>query len=148
MRRLIGALIGLTLGLVPWPASAQVIVHTVSITTDASGDATVYTQGTYGEVRAIRYVPDASTPLDSGADLTITDNGTGLQVITITDVGASARNFAPRMLTMTTIGAPALYAAGGTDVLDPIPVGGAIKVVVASGGNAKSGTLYIFVAGR
>lgn len=148
MRRFCGLLLGLVLGLVAAPASAQIAVHTVSLTTDASGDVTAYTTGTFGQVLAVRYVPDATSPLATGATLTITDNTTGLQVLAVSNLGLSARDFAPRMFTMTTTGGIALYTGGGESVLDPVPVAGAIKVVVAAGGNAKIGTVYIFVSGR
>lgn len=147
MRRVIGALLGIGLGLVPVPVSAQIARHTVAVTTDAAGDATVYTTGTSGRVVAIRYVPDATSPLDTAASLTITDNGSGLQILAVSNLGVSARDFAPRMFTMTTTGAIALYAAAGESVLAPVPVSGAIKVVVAAGGNAKLGTIYVFVDG-
>lgn len=133
-----------------WPAAveSQVLVHTVTLTTDSSGDVTAYTRPTYGHVLAVRYVPDSSTPLDGGADVTVSDNATGLQVLAVTNMGLVARDFAPRIFTVNTLGAVALYAASGTSVLDAVPVAGAIKVVVASGGNAKVGTLYIYMQGR
>lgn len=149
MRRLLavwGVCAGLLL-IVPALASAQVIVHTVSLTTDSSGDVTAYTRTTRGTVLAVRYVPDGSTPLDTGADVTITDNVTGLQVLAVTNMGLSSRDFWPRAFTMTTTGTVALYAGGGTNVLDLVPVANAIKVVVAQGGATKSGTLYIYVQG-
>lgn len=130
------------------PVSAQVAMHTVSVTTDGSGDVTAYAPTTFGHVSAIRYVPDASTPLETGADITITDTVTGLQILAVTNVGPSARDFWPRAFTMTTTGTVALYAAGGTNVLDLVPIANPIKVVVAQGGATKSGTLYIYVTGR
>ena len=139
------SLIGLLLCL-PAVAGAQVIVHTVTLTTDGSGDVTAYTPTTRGTVLAIRYVPNASTPLDSTADITITDNGTGLQALAVTDIGASARDFWPRAFTMNTTGTAATYD-GTRNVLDLVPVANAIKVVVAQGGATKIGTLYIYVQG-
>lgn len=130
------------------PVSAQMVAHTVSVTTDSSGDATAYTPSTFGRVRAIRYVPDDATPLDGGADITITDNTTGLAIVTITNIGAVARDMYPRTYTMDSNGITALYAAGGEPVNDLIPVAGPVKIVVASGGATKSGTLYVFVEGR
>ena len=148
MRLFRGGLIGLLFLCLPLRAAAQIAVHTVALTTDASGDVTAYAANTYGSVLAIRYVPHATTPLDTAATLTISDNVSGLQVLSITSLGLFARDFAPRMFVMTTTGTVALYAAGGTNVLEPVPVAGSVKVVVAAGGNAKSGTIYLFVAGR
>lgn len=142
----IGLFAGLLLGL-PGLSSAQMVVHTIAVTTDGSGDATVYSQPTFGTIVAIRYVPNASTPLDSAASLTVTDNGTGLQALSMSSLGAGARDFWPRAFTMNTTGTVATYN-GTQNVLDLVPVAGAVKVVVASGGATKSGTVYVYVQGR
>ena len=92
------------LACLPAAAAAQMVVHTVSLATDGSGDQTVYTRTTFGRVVAVRYVPDATDPMDSGSDITITDNGTGLQVLAVTDIGTSARDFWPRAFSVTTTG--------------------------------------------
>lgn len=147
MRRILFALIVAAACLWPAPVAAQMVVHTVSVTTDGSGDATVYTPQTFGHVVAIRYVPGNATP-DSTVDITVTDNGTDLQVLAATNLGGGPRDFWPRAFTMTTTGTVALYAGGGTNVLDLVPVAGAIKVVVAQGGASKTATLYIYVQGR
>lgn len=144
MRRWLFALI---VACLPAPAAAQMVAHAVSVTTDGSGDATVYSTQTFGTVVAVRYVPHASTPIDGAGTLVVTDNSTGLQVLSVT-LGSSSRDFWPRAFTVTTTGAVALYAGGGSNVLDLVPVAGAVKVVVASGGATKSGTVYIYVQGR
>lgn len=142
------SLIAAALLCAPGIASAQMAVQTVSITTDGSGNATVYSPPTFGMVVAVRYVPAAVNALDTGASLTITDSGTGLQVLSQSTLGTSSRDWWPRAFTVSTTGVAALFAGGGSNVLDLVPVAGAIKVVVASGGSAKSGTLYFFVQGR
>lgn len=121
--------------------------HDFTLTTDASGNATVYSsQVAHGTVRQIRYVPDGSTPLATGADLTITAEGSGLPIATLTDIGVSAANWAPRQATHSTVGAASLYAAAGTAVTDQIALAQErIKVVVAQGGNTLTGALYIWV---
>lgn len=136
--------------LLVWPAvaAAQVVVHTIAVTTDSSGDKTAYSRPTFGLVLAVRYVPDPSTPLDTASTVTITDGTTGLQVLAISSLGLTSRDFWPRAFTMTTTGTSALYAAGGQNVLEPVPVAGPIKVVVAAGGATKSGTVYVYVQGR
>lgn len=142
-------LFGLFVACALWPAqvSAQMVVHTVSVTTDGSGDATVYSRETFGTIAAIRYVPDGSTPLDTAATLTVTDNSTGLQALAVSSLGTAARDFWPRAFTMTTTGTVATYD-GTRNVLDLVPVAGAIKVVVAAGGATTSGTVYVYVQGR
>ena len=118
-----------------------------TLTVDASGDTTVYsaTPAT-GMIGQIRYVPDGSTPLDTGADLTITGEVSGLPIATLSNIGLSAVTWAPRQATHSTAGAAALYAAAGQAVNDPIAIAGErIKVVVAQGGVSKTGTLYVWV---
>jgi hypothetical protein len=124
-----------------------VVRHDFTLTVDASGNATVYSDQTvHGEVRQIRYVPDGSIPLATGADLTITGEGSGLVIATLTDIGTSATQWAPRQATHSTVGAAALYAAAGSAVNDRIGiVGERIKVAVAQGGVSKTGVLYIWV---
>lgn len=114
---------------------------------NASGAATVYSDRVAtGEVRQIRYVPDGSTPLDTGADLTITGEVSGLAIATLTNIGTSAVQWAPRQATSDVSGAASLYAAAGAAVNDRIAIAGErIKVVVAQGGTSKTGTLYIWV---
>lgn len=146
MRHLLRASLFAVVLCLPAVAEAQVIVHTVALTTDSSGDVTAYTRTTRGTVLAIRYVPDATTPLATGADLTVTDNVTGLPILTYTNIGLGAREWTPRTMAVTTTGAVATFD-GTRNILDLIPVANAIKVVIAQGGATKSGTLYIYVLG-
>lgn len=122
--------------------------HTVAITSAADGTATAYTPVVSGYLRAIAYVPHASTPLDTGADVTITANTSGLALLTITNLGTAALSIHPRAATVGVTNLAALYAAGGAAVNTEIPVADeAIKMVVAQGGDAKSGTFYLYVDG-
>lgn len=114
----------------------------VSITTDAAGDFTGHTKVTNGFVRAVRFI---DTDLDDTADITVTCGASGAAIVTLTNQAATT-TVAPQQATHSTAGAAALYAAGGTAVNAPIPVADeTIKVVVAQGGNAKTGTLHIYV---
>lgn len=119
----------------------------VSVTTDASGDVTGYTdQQVNGEILAVRYVPPGASPLDTGADVTITGADSGTPIITITNLGTSAVSYAPRQATHSVAAAAALYAAGGAAVNDRIAIAGElIKIVVAQGGNALTGKFHITV---
>lgn len=120
---------------------------TVAITTDASGDFTTYAGPFKGKVHQLRYVPHASTPLDTGADVTITGETSGQTIYAGVNIGTSAFTKAPRQPTHDTAGTALLYAAAGAAVADKIEVGGErIKVVVAQGGNTKSGKFYIWLA--
>ena len=114
---------------------------------NAGGASTSYSSGTVnGEIRQITYTPDGSSPLDTGADLTITGETTGMAIATLTNIGTAAVSWAPRLATHTILGAAALYAAAGVAVLDRIAMSNErIKVVVAQGGTSLKGQLSIWV---
>lgn len=114
---------------------------TVAVTVDASGDATVYSPVVTGKVSAVHYVKD---DFADGVDFTITSESTGQSIWTESNVNASASR-APRQATHSTAGAAALYASGGAAVLDQICLAhDRIKIVVAEGGNATSGS-FVFI---
>lgn len=112
----------------------------VPVTTDASGDATAYSdQIEYGLLSQIRYV---KSDFADGVDFTITAEATGETLWAQNDVNASA-TVAPRQATHTTAGVAAVYAAAD-GVLDKIAIANdRVKIVVASGGDTKTGTFYI-----
>lgn len=122
--------------------------YAIALASDASGNATAYSsRPVTGEIRQLRYVPDVSTPLDTGADLTITGETTGVAISTLTDIGTSAFTKNPRAPTHGLTGTASLYASGGLGVETPVVLAGErIKVVLAQGGNTKAGTLYVWVA--
>lgn len=116
--------------------------HVVAITTDASGDAIGYTPVVTGRIATIRYVKNN---YEDTVDFTVTAEATGESIWAESNVTASATR-APRQAVYSTAGAAALYAAGGTAVLTPIAVAkDRIKIVVAQGGNAKSGTFHVVI---
>lgn len=115
--------------------------HAVSVTTAADGSATAYTSTTVnGAVRSIQYV---KTDFDNGVDFAITLETTGQGLWTDTDVNAS-EIVCPRQPTHDAAGAARLYAGGGTAVSDFIYAADErVKIVIAQGGNVKTGTFYI-----
>lgn len=116
----------------------------IPITVDASGDAEVYSPPIYGHLVSVRYIKD---DFADGVDFTLTTETTGETLWTEESVNASATRH-PRAATHSTAGAAALYAAGGAAVNGLIAIGGdRIKIVVADGGNATSGTLHITIDG-
>ena len=116
--------------------------YKVSVTTAADGSATAYTPRLAGELKAIHYV---KTDFADGVDFTITSEATGQSLWTDTNINTS-EVVAPRMPTNDQAGAALLYAAGGTAVSAPIPLASdRIKIVIGSGGNAKSGTFHFLV---
>ena len=119
----------------------------VTATTDASGDATVYSPVLSGKLVSMRYVKADSDSFTDGVDFTITAEDTGETIWTETNVNASATRY-PRAATASTAGAASLYASGGTAVNDAIGLGSdRIKFVIASGGSTKTGTFHITVDG-
>lgn len=122
--------------------------HVVSVTTDASGDVTAYTTDPVnGYVHSIRYLP-GSAALDTGADVDITGEVTGIVVLNDDNIGTSAYTVMPRMATQDETNTASLYAAAGEPVEDRVAIAGErIKVVVASGGDTKSGAFHIVVEG-
>jgi hypothetical protein len=106
---------------------------------------TAYTPVVTGRVLQVRYVPTSGNALDTGADLTVTTEVTGVAIATLTNIGTSAFTKVPRQATHGVTGAALVYAA--TDaVAEPVYVAGErIKVALAEGGDAKAGTLSIWV---
>ena len=82
--------------------------------------------------------------LANTTDITITDDETGAPVLTIPNASASGW-FAPQIPVYGTGGTAALFAAGGTAVLAPLPVDGELKVAAAQGGVSKTGDLWFFI---
>lgn len=116
----------------------------VSITTDASGDGTGYTDvPVNGKIVSVQYV---KTDYADGVDIVVSGEITGLIVWDEDNVNASCTRNPKAAAYLNTSGAAMLFAAGGTAVpADIVVVGERIKVVVASGGDTKSGTFYITV---
>lgn len=121
--------------------------HEFAVTTDASGNATVFnSRPARGLVRQIRYVPDGTSPLDTGADVTISGERSGVVVYNQSNIGTSAFEKAPRIPTHDITGAASLYAATGEPVEDLFAVADErLKLVVAQGGNAKAGVFHVWI---
>lgn len=119
---------------------------TITAAVNASGDATAYTTDPItGRIINIIYVPDGSNPYDNTADFVFTGDITGVAVLTKTNV-SGAFTSAPRQATHGTDGAASLYAAAGTAVNDHIYLANErLKLVVAQGGNAKTGSFIVIV---
>ena len=117
--------------------------YKVPITTAADGSAIAYSPFLSGEIHSIQYV---KTDFANGVDFTVTSEKTGENIWAESDVNATASRY-PRAATHNQSGAAALYAAGGTPVQARIGLAGdRVKIVVAQGGNAKTGTIHILVA--
>lgn len=114
----------------------------VSLTTAADGTVTGYSPRVSGKLHSVRY---SKIDFADGVDFTITNETTGEQLWAESNVNASADRY-PRAATHSTAGVASLYASGGTAVQDrPALANDRIKVVIAQGGNAKSGDFYFYV---
>jgi hypothetical protein len=117
----------------------------ITLTTAADGTVTGYSPRISGKINQIEYVKAGAGNFDDGVDFTITGEATGIGLWTESNVNASAVR-APRMPTHSQVGAALLYAAGGVAVADKIALGNdRVKISIAQGGNAKSGTFHILV---
>ncbi len=118
----------------------RAIRHTVSITTDASGDGTGYTGVIDGRIFSVQYV---KTDYADGVDFACTGEETATAVWSQDNVNASA-TVAPRQATHSTAGVASLYAAGGEPVEACICLANErMKIVVSGGGATKSGTFHV-----
>lgn len=114
----------------------------VAATTDASGDATVYSPYLSGYIHSIQY---EKTDFADGVDFTITGDATALGIWTESNVNA-AKVCLPRAATHSTAGVAALYAGSGTAVNDRLALSrDRVKIVVAQGGDSKTGNFVIVV---
>lgn len=115
--------------------------HTVSLTTNGSGAATGYTPVVSGLVLGVVY---AKTDFADGVDLTITADGTGAAILALTNQNASGMFF-PRAQVHGPTGT-ALTLNGTQTMNEPVPVAQErIKVVVAQGGDTKTGSVTVIL---
>jgi hypothetical protein len=114
----------------------------VTAVTASDGSKTAYSPYLSGYIHAIEYV---KTDYADGVDFTITAEATGETIWAESNVNA-AKVCLPRAATHSTAGVAALYAAGGTAINDRIALGAdRVKIVIASGGDTKTGEFIIIV---
>lgn len=119
--------------------------YELAVTTAADGTATAYFPRVRGFVEQIQYVKPGSGNFDDGVDFAITGETTGQGIWTEANVNASATK-APRLPTHTLVGVAATLD-GTVAALAKIALSAErVKVVIAQGGNAKSGTFYLTVS--
>lgn len=115
------------------------VLHSQSVTilTDAAGDAEDYTGKITGKILAVHY--DGN--LAANADFEITGETTGLEIITITNAAASAASWLPRILPHKHTDGTAFTDAAAEP---PRAYGERLKIVTADGGNADTGVITIY----
>jgi hypothetical protein len=116
----------------------------MTVVTDGSGNALAYSPRAHGKVHSIVYVKDGTAPYTDGVDFTITDDETGENIWTESNVNASTSRY-PRAPTHSQAGVASLYASDGTAVQDKVGIVGRVKIALAQGGAAKTGTFHILV---
>jgi len=92
-----------------------------------------------------RYVPHASTPVDTGGDLDIVGAQSAFVYVNQDNIGTTAFQKLPRYATADETGTASLYAAAGEPVEGVMAVAEPLTVTIANGGDAKKGTLYIWI---
>lgn len=114
---------------------------TVSLTTAADGSATGYTPVVNGRVLSLSY---AKTDFANGVDFVASLEATGEVIWTGTDVNASATVY-PRVPVHDEAGVVATFD-GTRKMREPVvAVNDRIKIVVASGGDTKTGAVIVVV---
>jgi hypothetical protein len=109
----------------------------VIIEVNADGAGTGYLPVASGRVMSLHYTKDDYA---DGVDVVVTAEATGEAILSKDNVNASA-HFYPRAGVQDILGAPALFAAAGQAIVEPVFLANdRIKIVVSSGGVSKSGT--------
>jgi len=116
--------------------------ETVALATNSDGDATAYSAPVSGRVHTLIYT---KVDFADGSTITVTTRDTGQAILAETGINASAVR-APRQATAATDGTASLYAGGGEPVeAYIIAQNEPIKIVVASGGDTKTGSIDVIV---
>ena len=115
-------------------------VLTANVVTDGSGDFTVSMPSGGGLLRQVRYVVDGGDPLATGADLTLSESTTGVNILTFANIGVSSFIRCPRELEAN----PADGVVGTANIC-LIAVHRSLTLTIAQGGAAKVGTFYVYI---
>lgn len=120
-------------------------MYQFNILTSAAGAWSQTITPRAGNFRQYRYVPDGTSPLDTGADLDVVGAQSGFVYVNQDNIGTGAFQKVPRYATHDETGAASLYAAGGEPVEGIMAVAEPITATIASGGNALKGVLYVWI---
>ena len=124
---------------------AKITREKLNIVTDGSSNSTQVTSGVYsGFVHAVRFELGTASSISTAATFTITGEDSHLDILVDSNTSA-AHTVYPRTVIHTT-GAAALALSSGQ--WDRIPIADErIKVVFASGGASKFGSLIFMIEG-
>lgn len=113
----------------------------IDLTTDASGDAAVLGSTVTAKLYAIEYRPGT---IATGATVTVTcESDSSKALLTKASAGTSNLWFYPRDLVHAVADGAALTGTAGGDRALPV-LRGKPKVVIASGGNAATGSVIVY----
>lgn len=109
----------------------------LALTTDASGNATTTAERVFGRVYAVQLVDGT---FDDGVDITLTAEAPDLSIPILTKANFNTDQMVyPRV-------AVALNTDGTALTVYDMPLAaGDLKAVIAQGGNAKSGSVIVFL---
>lgn len=124
---------------------AYVEQEEVVIETDSSGDGTGYTSVGNGKVINVVYTKATSSPYDAGVDFTITAEDTGITIWEEDSVDAS-KTVCPRQATHDK-GGTEQNTSGDVKLGDIYLANERVKIVIANGGDTKTGTFTVLVGG-
>ena len=125
-----------------------VVDATVSLTTSSTEGATAYTSPLMGEVVNVQYVPDATAPFATTVDFAVTLERSGIGLWTESNLDA-AKVVSPMQSAHSQVGVGLVFSSLAPLSVVPRPIYAAherVKVVIAGGGAAKSGTFRVRVA--
>lgn len=108
--------------------------YSTTVTTSTGGAATAYIPVFSGQIQHLHYAKDTFA---STADITVTTEDTGQAIWSVTNSTASASVYPV---------AAANLPSGAASTITEVPIFAAnerVKIVVAQGGNTKSGTITI-----
>ena len=120
-------------------------LYQFNILTNASGAWSATISPKAGKLTQYRYVPHASTPVDTNGDLDVVGAQTGFVYVNQDNIGTTAFQKLPRYATHDETGTASLYAAGGEPVEGLMSVAEPITASIVNGASTKSGTLYLWI---
>ncbi len=115
--------------------------YSVALTTIADGSVTGYTPPVTGRILSVRY---EKNDFANGVDFAVTGEDSGESIWAENDVNASTIRY-PRSQVHDTDGT-LLTRDGTRKVCEPIVLANErVKIVIAQGGNVKSGTVHVII---
>lgn len=115
-------------------------VLTANVETDGSGDFTVTLPASNGMLKQVRYIVDGGSPLATGADITLSETGAGVGLLTMANIGTSSFTRYPRAF----VANPADGVVSSTNVAE-MAVHQSLTFTVAQGGASNLGVFLIYI---